>query len=273
MRKIWLSSNVACSVSFSLIALARSVPNGFSMMMRARSAKPGLTEAAARPRARPRAGRSGSGDGRRRRRGRLRARRRSWPARRAPADCADERQARRERRPTRRRAHRGARTRRARPRANARKRLVVEIVERGADDAVLGQQARLREMEQPGQQLAPGQVAGRAEQHHDVRAQRRDQARVDVDSDQSACAGPPRRCVRPGCTEPFTSGLRPSERWVNSRVLPAPTIHPVVDRRSPAVSRPTERLRTWSPASRSRAAQSRIDLPRRYGVLFGLDGS
>ena len=40
MRKIWLSSNVACSVSFSFTALARSVPNGFSMMMRARSASP-----------------------------------------------------------------------------------------------------------------------------------------------------------------------------------------------------------------------------------------
>ena len=40
MRKIWLSSNVACSVSLSSIALARSVPNGFSMMMRDPSASP-----------------------------------------------------------------------------------------------------------------------------------------------------------------------------------------------------------------------------------------
>ena len=53
--------------------------------------------------------------------------------------------------------------------------VVVEVVERRADDAALGQQARLREVEQPGQQLAAGEVAGRAEQHHHVRAQRRDQ--------------------------------------------------------------------------------------------------
>ena len=44
MRKIWLSSKVACSASFSRTALARSVPNGFSMMMRARSAKPDRAE-------------------------------------------------------------------------------------------------------------------------------------------------------------------------------------------------------------------------------------
>ena len=44
MRKIWLSSNVACSVSFSSIALARSVPNGFSMMMREPLGQPGFAE-------------------------------------------------------------------------------------------------------------------------------------------------------------------------------------------------------------------------------------
>ena len=40
IRKIWLSSNVACKVSLSAIALSRSVPNGFSMMMRDPSPNP-----------------------------------------------------------------------------------------------------------------------------------------------------------------------------------------------------------------------------------------
>ena len=34
MRKIWSSANTLCSASLSAIALSRSVPNGFSMMMR-----------------------------------------------------------------------------------------------------------------------------------------------------------------------------------------------------------------------------------------------
>ena len=44
IRKIWLSSKVACSVSLSAIAVARSVPNGFSMMMRDPSASSALSE-------------------------------------------------------------------------------------------------------------------------------------------------------------------------------------------------------------------------------------
>ena len=42
--------------------------------------------------------------------------------------------------------------------------VVVEVVERGADDPALGQQARLREVEQPGEELAASQVAGGPEQ-------------------------------------------------------------------------------------------------------------
>ena len=34
MRKIWSSAKTSCSLAFSDTALARSVPNGFSMMMR-----------------------------------------------------------------------------------------------------------------------------------------------------------------------------------------------------------------------------------------------
>ena len=40
MRKIWSSANTSCSLAFSDSALARSVPNGFSMMMRERSTRP-----------------------------------------------------------------------------------------------------------------------------------------------------------------------------------------------------------------------------------------
>ena len=39
IRKIWLSSNVSCTVSLRAIALARSVPNGFSMTTRERSTR------------------------------------------------------------------------------------------------------------------------------------------------------------------------------------------------------------------------------------------
>ena len=40
MRKIFSSSKTSCSRALSATALLRSVPNGFSMMMRERSTKP-----------------------------------------------------------------------------------------------------------------------------------------------------------------------------------------------------------------------------------------
>ena len=40
MRKIWSSANTSCTVSLSARADSRSVPNGFSMITRARSARP-----------------------------------------------------------------------------------------------------------------------------------------------------------------------------------------------------------------------------------------
>ena len=43
-------------------------------------------------------------------------------------------------------------------------RVPVVLVERGPDDLELGHQAGLEEVQQPGQQLAPGQVTGRTEQ-------------------------------------------------------------------------------------------------------------
>jgi tRNA-dihydrouridine synthase len=44
MRKICSSLNTSCSLAFSETALARSVPNGFSMTMRARSTRPAFAE-------------------------------------------------------------------------------------------------------------------------------------------------------------------------------------------------------------------------------------
>ena len=40
MRKIWSSAKTSCSLPFSATALARSVPKGFSMMIRQRSTSP-----------------------------------------------------------------------------------------------------------------------------------------------------------------------------------------------------------------------------------------
>lgn len=55
------------------------------------------------------------------------------------------------------------------PEGEGMKPVVVEVVEGGADDPVLGKQARLRETEQAREELAPGQVAGGAEQDDDMR--------------------------------------------------------------------------------------------------------
>ena len=40
MRKTWSSRKTSCTASFSARADSRSVPNGFSMITRARSARP-----------------------------------------------------------------------------------------------------------------------------------------------------------------------------------------------------------------------------------------
>jgi hypothetical protein len=47
--------------------------------------------------------------------------------------------------------------------------LVVEVVERGAHNAEIRQEAGLHEMKHARQELASSKIAGRAEQHHDVR--------------------------------------------------------------------------------------------------------
>ncbi|MEZ5184077.1 MAG: hypothetical protein R2702_19760 [Acidimicrobiales bacterium] len=58
--------------------------------------------------------------------------------------------------------------------------VVVELLERGGDDPAPGHQPSPVEVEQAGEQLAPGQVAGAAEEHDDVAAQRRHQRGADV---------------------------------------------------------------------------------------------
>jgi hypothetical protein len=50
---------------------------------------------------------------------------------------------------------------------------VVEILERGADDPALGEEAGMGEPEQPGEELPAGQVARRPEQHDHVAVESR----------------------------------------------------------------------------------------------------
>ena len=75
-------------------------------------------------------------------------------------------------------------------------------------------------MEQARQELAPRQVAGGAEQHHHVRAERRDQRRVDVGRIRTHRVEPPRRCVEHACTEPVRVGWA-SSRWMNTQATRA----------------------------------------------------
>ena len=199
IRKIWLSSNVACSVSLSSIALARSVPNGFSMMMREPSASSALPSRSHDRRAPPPAARSGSGAARRR----------------APSSSSRSRDGRRPSASGPASTGRGTRAaRRTSSQSSsgtpwcansssahrARGRGSCSSSSSSSDDAedpALGQQPGLGEVEQAGQQLAAGQVAGRAEQHDDVRPQRRDEVRTDVGRIR-AHARHPRRAVVPG---------------------------------------------------------------------------
>ena len=176
MRKIWLSSKVWCSESFSFTALARLVPNGFSMMMRARSARPTSPRPRTTP-ARPRAARSDSGDGRRHRRARLPARPRSSRALRCPPTG-------RRRRAGRESSHSSSGTpwcenSSSAARANSRK---PSSSRSSSDEPTMrhsGNRPACARWNMPGRSLRR-EIAGRAEQHHHVRAQRRDQIRVDV---------------------------------------------------------------------------------------------
>ena len=138
--------------------------------------------------------------------------RRSWRALRCPRSGTRRTRATRSR-TSRRRERRDARTLRAR-RGERAEGVVVEVVERSTDDPELGQQARLREMEEAGQQLAPRQVARRAEEHHHLRAQgRREQARVDVGRIRHVC-DPLVRVCRP-CAAPVSRGLRRNDGYMN----------------------------------------------------------
>ena len=169
IRKICSSRKTSCTSALSATADARSVPNGFSMMIRDRSTRPGRLElvdhverglgrdaevveaayvARRRPaRPRPRApGRDGLAAGRLR-------------------DVAEQR---RERRPPLVGDLALAELLAGRP-GELVELLVVEVLHRGADDPGVVEQVGLGQPQQPGQQLAAGQVAGRAEQHDDVR--------------------------------------------------------------------------------------------------------
>ena len=133
--------------------------------------------ACARPTARRSAARSGSADG-----GislpmaLLRALRRRLAAPRRRPTAARSRETARTL-PSRSRSTLRAENSSSAPRANSRKAVGVEIVERHADDAAAGNEARARQVKQPRQQLAPREVARRAEQHHDLRKPRTDPRR------------------------------------------------------------------------------------------------
>ena len=60
------------------------------------------------------------------------------------------------------------------------KRLVIEVIERGADDAAVAHQASQRQVQQTGQQLASSEIASRTEQHDHVRLHGCHQGRDDV---------------------------------------------------------------------------------------------
>ena len=83
--------------------------------------------------------------------------------------------------------------------------VVVEVVERRADDAAGRHQTGAVEVQQARQQLALGEVPGGAEQHDDVRAQRRHQVRRDV-------AGVAHRAEREA---PAAARRRPTRRGPN----------------------------------------------------------
>ena len=58
--------------------------------------------------------------------------------------------------------------------------VVVELLERGADDPEAGHQPGLGEVEHAGQELPPGQVAGGPEEDDDVGVERRQRGDLSV---------------------------------------------------------------------------------------------
>ena len=90
-------------------------------------------------------------------------------------------------------------------------------------EKIIRRTAGLGQVEQPGQQLAPGQVAGCAEQHDDVRLERGDQVRPDVGGVVVRAQdghGPPR-------SGPGVAGALPHcDRTVNIEAVEAPRIPP-----------------------------------------------
>src|SRR4051794_19899939 len=167
MRKIWSSEKTSCSLAFSATALFRSVPNGFSMMMRERSTRPAS--------ANRRTGRQG-GIGRH-------AEIVHAPVLVAqfPLGLGDRRLERVSARADRNVVQRLGKDgpvrvlhlsrgelieRLARDLAEA---IGVDLVERDADDSATGDEPGARQVEQAGQQLAPRQVAGGAHEDNNLR--------------------------------------------------------------------------------------------------------
>ena len=170
MRKICSSSNTSCSRALSFFADARSVPNGFSMMIRDRSTSPASAELAydgqgglrrhaqvVQPADLPvgllRELLLGLGDGVGQR---LRAV--ALPHEREPAGEVVPAGL----------VERPAELVDALP-GELDEPLGVEVVQRRADDPAVAEQPRLEQVQQTGEQLAASQVAGGSEQHDHVR--------------------------------------------------------------------------------------------------------
>ena len=169
MRKICSSANTSCSCAFSDTALARSVPNGFSMMMRQRSTRSGLGQQPHRRQGGARAARSDSARGGSRRR--APARPRSTAALSA-AGAGRQRhvvEGRGEGGPVGLARPCGWRTDRAPRAASLRK----PSASMSSSDTPMMRQPGMKpgaaEVEQARQQLAPRQIAGRADEHDDLR--------------------------------------------------------------------------------------------------------
>ena len=172
MRKICSSANTACSLAFSETALARSVPNGFSMITRGPLDQPRLGQQA---------------DRRERRVGRhaqvvdppaLPAQRPlggldRGAQRRRPCGKPYVVEAHRELRPGDV-GHGAVAERVERLAGDGAKPVGVDVVERDADDAAAGDEPGARQVEQARQELAPRQVAGGADQDDHLREARTD---------------------------------------------------------------------------------------------------
>ncbi len=172
IRNTCSSRKTSWTISFRRWAEARSVPNGFSIITRARSFKLGLAEHARSRRPPLSAARSGSGAARSPRRAR-RAPRRPRPSAASPPRRPARRRAAARSRPIPPGRTRGGRTPGRPSAANSRNSSSESSSIEIPTTRNSGISSGLEEVQQPRQQLAPRQIPGGAEDAEHVRRQRR----------------------------------------------------------------------------------------------------